>query len=337
MDIDPLAYPQADYSQSGGALAQLLTQIFGTGAAAAAAPKPMPSIAPAQGGPFAGVSGRVGGGSPAPAAQPASGDPLNLVQGSTPTGSRSTPIAQQPGGNLLVRLQGPQPPTMGDPTGAGAVKAIEMAKGKSKWGAIASGLAAGMQAQEAAQSQYGKSLNEYLNSLYTRDKDAENMRRQGELSGAQAKFYKALAERGEARSGTSGGSGSSRTITPEERAFRYAMAEREIRQNAQNRMLTGDALEQEVARQLEFFGFKKGQSLPPVSGAPQSAVGSGQPVNVPPGAPPGTPPARLNPAPAPPAPAADPLARAREAIARGADRNAVIDRLRQNGIDPSGL
>jgi|GEM_PF-5347173 len=33
----------------------------------------------------------------------------------------------------------------------------------------------------------------------------------------------------------------------------------------------------------------------------------------------------------------DPLAAARDAISRGADRNAVIQRLQQNGIDPSGL
>lgn len=35
--------------------------------------------------------------------------------------------------------------------------------------------------------------------------------------------------------------------------------------------------------------------------------------------------------------AGDPLSMARDAIARGADRNAVIQRLQQNGIDPSGL
>jgi hypothetical protein len=33
----------------------------------------------------------------------------------------------------------------------------------------------------------------------------------------------------------------------------------------------------------------------------------------------------------------DPLSMARDAIARGADRNAVMQRLQQNGIDPSGL
>lgn len=43
------------------------------------------------------------------------------------------------------------------------------------------------------------------------------------------------------------------------------------------------------------------------------------------------------PAAAAPAPSSDPLARARDAIARGADRNAVIQRLQQAGIDPSGL
>jgi hypothetical protein len=36
-------------------------------------------------------------------------------------------------------------------------------------------------------------------------------------------------------------------------------------------------------------------------------------------------------------PAADPLAAARSAIDQGADKNAVIQRLRENGIDPSGL
>jgi hypothetical protein len=36
-------------------------------------------------------------------------------------------------------------------------------------------------------------------------------------------------------------------------------------------------------------------------------------------------------------PAGDPLAQARDAIDRGADRNAVIQRLRQNGIEPTGL
>jgi hypothetical protein len=41
--------------------------------------------------------------------------------------------------------------------------------------------------------------------------------------------------------------------------------------------------------------------------------------------------------PSPSAPNADPLAQARDAIAKGADRNAVIQRLQQNGIDPSGL
>ncbi|MBR2118497.1 MAG: hypothetical protein IJ935_07465 [Afipia sp.] len=39
----------------------------------------------------------------------------------------------------------------------------------------------------------------------------------------------------------------------------------------------------------------------------------------------------------PAAAAGDPLAAARAAIGRGADRNAVIQRLRDNGIDPSGL
>jgi hypothetical protein len=33
----------------------------------------------------------------------------------------------------------------------------------------------------------------------------------------------------------------------------------------------------------------------------------------------------------------DPLSQARDAIAKGADRNAVIQRLHQNGIDPGGL
>jgi hypothetical protein len=33
----------------------------------------------------------------------------------------------------------------------------------------------------------------------------------------------------------------------------------------------------------------------------------------------------------------DPLQQAREAITRGADRNAVMQRLQQNGIDPAGL
>ena len=33
----------------------------------------------------------------------------------------------------------------------------------------------------------------------------------------------------------------------------------------------------------------------------------------------------------------DPLAQARDAIAKGADRNAVIERLKSNGIDPAGL
>jgi hypothetical protein len=37
------------------------------------------------------------------------------------------------------------------------------------------------------------------------------------------------------------------------------------------------------------------------------------------------------------APAPDPLAQARDAIDRGADRKAVIDVLRQNGIDPAGI
>jgi hypothetical protein len=37
------------------------------------------------------------------------------------------------------------------------------------------------------------------------------------------------------------------------------------------------------------------------------------------------------------APSGDPLQQARDAIARGADRNAVIQRLQQNGIDPAGL
>lgn len=37
------------------------------------------------------------------------------------------------------------------------------------------------------------------------------------------------------------------------------------------------------------------------------------------------------------APQGDPLAMARDAIAKGAPRDAVIQRLRQNGIDPSGL
>jgi hypothetical protein len=36
-------------------------------------------------------------------------------------------------------------------------------------------------------------------------------------------------------------------------------------------------------------------------------------------------------------PQGDPLAQARAAIRMGADRNAVIQRLQQNGIDPSGL
>jgi hypothetical protein len=34
---------------------------------------------------------------------------------------------------------------------------------------------------------------------------------------------------------------------------------------------------------------------------------------------------------------ADPLAQARDAVARGAPRDAVIERLRVNGIDPAGL
>lgn len=52
---------------------------------------------------------------------------------------------------------------------------------------------------------------------------------------------------------------------------------------------------------------------------------------------------RTAPAPAPaapqpkPAPKQDPLAAARDAIARGAPKDAVIKRLRENGIDPKGL
>lgn len=63
-------------------------------------------------------------------------------------------------------------------------------------------------------------------------------------------------------------------------------------------------------------------------GAPSAAAQAAPGVAQPPGAAPG----------APPIPAgADPLAAARDAITRGADRNAVIRRLQQNGINPTGL
>jgi hypothetical protein len=45
----------------------------------------------------------------------------------------------------------------------------------------------------------------------------------------------------------------------------------------------------------------------------------------------------VNPPPAETAPAGDPLAEARKAIAAGANRDAVIKRLQENGIDPTGL
>lgn len=49
-------------------------------------------------------------------------------------------------------------------------------------------------------------------------------------------------------------------------------------------------------------------------------------------------PAALSASPAPSVPAqADPLAAARDAIAKGADRNKVIERLKQYNIDPAGL
>lgn len=75
--------------------------------------------------------------------------------------------------------------------------------------------------------------------------------------------------------------------------------------------------------------------------APQAPVSIMQNFTPPPAAAPAAVP-QAAPAPAPAAsPAqqggADPLAQAREAIAKGADRNAVIQRLRQNGIDPKGL
>ena len=335
MDFNDVPMATADTS-----LAGLLQRIFGSGAAAAAAPNGLGVSAPPPAPPAvpavpAAITAQDGTPLP-PVRPPGLGvQPQPQTPSSTPDVSNpSTPAGvarQQPGGNLLVRLPGGQPPGMRDTTGTGAMKAIELAKGKSKWGAIAAGLAAGMGAQEAAQKEYGDALAKFLQTQFTQSKDMENMRRQGDLSDAQAQYYRGLASRGEAAT-TRGGGGGGRTVTPEERAFRYSSAERQIRQNAQNRGLSGDALEAEVTRQLALFGFQQGKPLPPVSGAPQSAVGTGQPVNVPPGAPPGTPPARLN-----PAPAADPLARAREAIARGADRNAVLDRLRQNGIDPSGL
>jgi hypothetical protein len=66
-------------------------------------------------------------------------------------------------------------------------------------------------------------------------------------------------------------------------------------------------------------------------GLPPSLVPGGAPRPAAPAA------APAPPRPAAPAPAADPLAQARAAIAAGAPRNAVIQRLQQNGIDPAGL
>lgn len=331
--------PMATASNS---LAGLLQQLFGSGAAAAAAPNGLGVSAPPPASPAAPPTAEDG--TPLPPVRPPGLGIQPQVQASTPDAANpSTPAAQarqQPGGNLLVRLPNTQQPTMRDSTGAGAVKAIELAKGKSKWGAIAAGLAAGMQAQEAAQKEHGDALTKYLSTQFSQRKDIENMRRQGDLSDAQAQYYRWLASRGESNS--RGGGGSGRTVTPEERAFRFSSAERQIRQNAQNRGLSGEALETEVARQLAIFGFRPGEGLPPVSGGapaatarPPAPAAAATPA-APAASAPAAPAAPARPA-APAAAATDPLARARDALARGANRNAVIERLRQNGIDPAGL
>ncbi|MDI4655523.1 hypothetical protein [Xanthobacter autotrophicus] len=76
-----------------------------------------------------------------------------------------------------------------------------------------------------------------------------------------------------------------------------------------------------------------GQGFGAPGGAPPAAAPSLQPNNAPGGGP-------SNPSMGAPQGASgvgDPLAQARDAISRGAPRDAVIQRLRQNGIDPAGL
>lgn len=225
-----------------------------------------------------------------------------------------------PPGRVLARLR--------DTTGSGAMKAIELAKGKSKWGAVAAGLAAGMGAQEQAQREYDSELAKLFkqqdDTAFSRWKDTETLRQGSERNSATANYYNALAQRGESTGRAGGGSG--RTVLPEERAFRDARAETALYSavQQQNPTWTPEQIKAEVQRRREAYGLSTTRpaapaaaaapppdnrnlwqrnapaalgGLPAPSAGTPSAVGSGQPVQVPPAAPPGTPPAKINPAP----------------------------------------
>lgn len=281
---------------------------------------PLPPVRP-DGGAFNGITMRQGG--------PSQGLPLQQppqvlpdAASSTPTGQNQSTPQGQPQGRVLARVR--------DTTGTGALKGIEASKGKSKWGAFATGLAAGMSSQEAAQKEAEGELAKLLQSQHAMWKDNETLRQGDVRTQATANYYNGLANRGETTGSRTGGN--ARTITPEERAFRYAQAERVTRENLARRGLQGPALEAAVTQEMERFGArppelpgsnepdiqppdgdqawgdkpgmlgsilgavgKNGWVAPTPTQQPPT-LGNGQPVNVPPGAPRGTPKVQMNPA-----------------------------------------
>lgn len=320
--------------QTVNTLYDLVSKMFGPSNAVAApaagpnmpstpggAPFP-PGAPPASGatGPLQGAVMRQGGamqGLPLQQPNPSMPDPAASIAGQQ---NASTPQGQ-PQGRVLARVR--------DTTGTGALKGIEAAKGKSRWGSFATGLAAGMSSQELAQKEAEGELAKMLQGQHAMWKDNETLRQGDVRTQATANYYNSLANRGESTGRTSG---SARTIMPEERASRFALAEARIRANAAARGLTGPALDQEVDRQMQQFGARPpelpGSNEPDIQppdgdqawgdkpgmlGSILNAVGkngwvaptptqqpptlgNGQPVNVPPGAPRGTPKVQMNPA-----------------------------------------
>lgn len=301
------------------ALQSLMAQMFGPANAAGAPPAAGPTAGTAANPPaaspppppFAGSTMTQGGpaqnaltegmmnGGPSPTSPTAS----------TPTSeNRSTPDGYfKPPGQVLAKVR--------DTTGSGALKGIEASKGKSKWGAFATGLASGMSSQEAAELEARNDLTRMIAGQWTMNKDLENMQRQNRLAdstinyqGAQTRAY----DRGEYGRWSAAIGG--RLRDPAQIESDRTMAFNRYLQGLQTQGLKpeqiaplADAYRKQLwgdqgaagaaaptpaapAKPKSFleslFG---GSGMPAPGAAPNPAVGHGQPVQVKPGAPPGTP------------------------------------------------
>ena len=231
-------------------------------------------------------------------------DPTKMAAASVPGASGAAGAA--PGPQVLAKL-----PYNNSGMGAAAVNAIDAAKGKSKWGAIAAGFAHGLKGAEDADAAAIKAGRE--STKFATDNAAALQKMQLAPAEAEAKnrYYNAYAD----YYGGGGAKGATeRTMSPGQRA---ALVARARNQKAREMGLIGagsdrlsPADREDRLRKLDQWEAQYSRGLAPAAGIPSpNDPGEGTPTPAP------APAATAAPAPAP-APAQRPLPKTGDIIPR---------------------